>query len=130
MPANLRVVPPASETKTLVISQCPGFYAEDTLILLQAIYPGLFWLGLIILLNPSISFGNFHKTVFEATLYTTLKEKGTVKFYYINESSFVSSMRNEYGYVPKGEKNSMSQCAAVQSVAYSMVALLGPLVLN
>ncbi|KAJ9058250.1 hypothetical protein DSO57_1014289 [Entomophthora muscae] len=36
-------------------------------------------------------------------------------------------MRNKYGYVPKDEKNGMSWGAAVQFVAYSMVALLGPL---
>ncbi|KAJ9067733.1 hypothetical protein DSO57_1036158 [Entomophthora muscae] len=58
---------------------------------------------------------------------TALKEKGTVKFYYIDKSFFASSMRNEYGYVPKGENNSISWRAAVWSVAYSMVALLGPL---
>ncbi|KAJ9052837.1 hypothetical protein DSO57_1030151 [Entomophthora muscae] len=36
-------------------------------------------------------------------------------------------MHNKYGYVPKGEKNSMSRCVAVRSVVYSMIALLGPL---
>ncbi|KAJ9055428.1 hypothetical protein DSO57_1003925 [Entomophthora muscae] len=45
MPANLGTIPPTVKTKTLVLSQCPEFYAEDTLILLQAIYLGLFWLG-------------------------------------------------------------------------------------
>ncbi|KAJ9084709.1 hypothetical protein DSO57_1021474 [Entomophthora muscae] len=45
MPANIRVVPPTIETETLVLSQCPEFYAEDTLILLQATYLRLFWLG-------------------------------------------------------------------------------------
>ncbi|KAJ9051583.1 hypothetical protein DSO57_1003137 [Entomophthora muscae] len=43
MSANLRVVPPTVETGTLVLSQCPEFYAKDTLILLQAIYLRIFW---------------------------------------------------------------------------------------
>ncbi|KAJ9089150.1 hypothetical protein DSO57_1015865 [Entomophthora muscae] len=34
-------------------------------------------------------------------------------------------MCNKYGYVPKGKKNGMSRRAAVRSVAYSMIALLG-----
>ncbi|KAJ9080112.1 hypothetical protein DSO57_1028460 [Entomophthora muscae] len=59
MPVNLGAVPPTVKAKTLVLSQCPEFYSEETLILLQAIYLGLFWLGLIILLNPSNSFRNF-----------------------------------------------------------------------
>ncbi|KAJ9065892.1 hypothetical protein DSO57_1015125 [Entomophthora muscae] len=58
---------------------------------------------------------------------TALKEKGTIKFFYIDKSSFLLSMRNEYGYVHKGEMNSTSWRAAVWSVAYSMVVLLGPL---
>ncbi|KAJ9056158.1 hypothetical protein DSO57_1037743 [Entomophthora muscae] len=45
MPANLGAVPPTVKAENLVLSQCPEFYAEDTLILLQAIYLGLFWLG-------------------------------------------------------------------------------------
>ncbi|KAJ9049953.1 hypothetical protein DSO57_1019284 [Entomophthora muscae] len=53
MPTNLGVVPPVFENENLVVSQCPEFYSEDTLMLLQAIYLGLFWLG--------ISFGNFTK---------------------------------------------------------------------
>ncbi|KAJ9060979.1 hypothetical protein DSO57_1025235 [Entomophthora muscae] len=61
MPANLGVVPPVFETENCVASQCPEFYSEDTMMLSKAIYLGLFWLGLIILLNPSISFGNFIK---------------------------------------------------------------------
>ncbi|KAJ9053203.1 hypothetical protein DSO57_1026509 [Entomophthora muscae] len=61
MPVDLGAVSSTVEAETLVLSQCPEFYAEDTLILLQAIYSRLFWLGLIILLNPSISFGNFTK---------------------------------------------------------------------
>ncbi|KAJ9078574.1 hypothetical protein DSO57_1005417 [Entomophthora muscae] len=58
---------------------------------------------------------------------TSLKERGTVKFYYIDKSSFASSMRNKYGYFPKGKKNGMSWREAVWSVAYLMIALLGPL---
>ncbi|KAJ9071701.1 hypothetical protein DSO57_1037089 [Entomophthora muscae] len=53
MPKNLGVFPTVSEPETLAPSQCPKFYAEDILILSQAIYLGLFWLGLIILLNPN-----------------------------------------------------------------------------
>ncbi|KAJ9078206.1 hypothetical protein DSO57_1009125 [Entomophthora muscae] len=53
MPANLGVVPPVFETENLVLSQCPEFYAEGTLIFSQAIYLRLFWLG--------ISFENFTK---------------------------------------------------------------------
>ncbi|KAJ9081845.1 hypothetical protein DSO57_1010519 [Entomophthora muscae] len=55
MPVNIGAVPDLLEAETRVLSQCPEFYAEDTLILSQAIYLGLFWLGLIILLNPKIS---------------------------------------------------------------------------
>ncbi|KAJ9069373.1 hypothetical protein DSO57_1019206 [Entomophthora muscae] len=51
MSANLRVVPPTVETATLVLSQCPEFYAKDTLILLQAIYLRLFW---FVLQNPQV----------------------------------------------------------------------------
>ncbi|KAJ9075248.1 hypothetical protein DSO57_1037867 [Entomophthora muscae] len=61
MPTNLGVVPSVFKTENLVVSQCPEFYSEDSLMLSQAIYLGLLWLGLIILLNPSISFGNFTK---------------------------------------------------------------------
>ncbi|KAJ9053427.1 hypothetical protein DSO57_1024276, partial [Entomophthora muscae] len=61
MSTNLRVVPPVFEAENLIVSQCPEFYSEEILMLSQAIYLGLFWLGLIILLNPSISFGNFTK---------------------------------------------------------------------
>ncbi|KAJ9080345.1 hypothetical protein DSO57_1026051 [Entomophthora muscae] len=52
MPANLGVVPPVFETENCVASQCPEFYSEDTLMLSKAIYLGLLWLGLTILLNP------------------------------------------------------------------------------
>ncbi|KAJ9071111.1 hypothetical protein DSO57_1000785 [Entomophthora muscae] len=45
MPANLGTIPSTVKAETLVLSQCPEFYAEKTLILLQAIYLGLFWLG-------------------------------------------------------------------------------------
>ncbi|KAJ9090418.1 hypothetical protein DSO57_1002729 [Entomophthora muscae] len=61
MPVNLGVVPPVFETENCVASQCPEFYSEDTLMLSQTIYLGLLWLGLIVLLNPSISMGNFTK---------------------------------------------------------------------
>ncbi|KAJ9050903.1 hypothetical protein DSO57_1039725 [Entomophthora muscae] len=61
MPTNLGVVSPVFKAENLVVSQCPEFYSEDTLMLSQAIYLELLWLGLIILLNPSISFGNFKK---------------------------------------------------------------------
>ncbi|KAJ9068016.1 hypothetical protein DSO57_1033020 [Entomophthora muscae] len=33
MPANLGVIPPTIETEILVLTLCPEFYAEDTLIL-------------------------------------------------------------------------------------------------
>ncbi|KAJ9080935.1 hypothetical protein DSO57_1019744 [Entomophthora muscae] len=45
MPVNFRAVLPIHEAENLVLSQFPEFYAEDTLILSQAIYLGLFWLG-------------------------------------------------------------------------------------
>ncbi|KAJ9062560.1 hypothetical protein DSO57_1009615 [Entomophthora muscae] len=61
-----------------------------------------------------------------AEAYTALKAKGTVKFYYIDKSAFALSMRNEYGYVPKGLNVGMAQRAAVCATAYSMVALLSP----
>ncbi|KAJ9058809.1 hypothetical protein DSO57_1008339 [Entomophthora muscae] len=57
-------------------------------------------------------------------------EKGTVKFYCINKSSFESFMCNEYDYVPKGTKDGVSQHVSVCEVTYSIVALLDPLVLN
>ncbi|KAJ9074728.1 hypothetical protein DSO57_1003783 [Entomophthora muscae] len=59
VPAGLGVVPPTLETKLLVLSQRPGVYVQDTLVLLQEIYLRIFWLGLIISLTPSISFRNF-----------------------------------------------------------------------
>ncbi|KAJ9073271.1 hypothetical protein DSO57_1018285 [Entomophthora muscae] len=82
MPANLGVVPPVFETENCIASQCPEFYSEDTLMLSQAIYLGRLWLGLIILLNPSISIA-IHKTISEATLvvnhefYVDLGEKAS-----------------------------------------------------
>ncbi|KAJ9053152.1 hypothetical protein DSO57_1027159 [Entomophthora muscae] len=45
-----------------------------------------------------------------AEAYTALKAKGTVKFYYIDESAFSLSMRNAYGYVPKGSNDEMAWC--------------------
>ncbi|KAJ9058952.1 hypothetical protein DSO57_1007349 [Entomophthora muscae] len=61
-----------------------------------------------------------------AEAYTALKAKRTVKFYFIEKSAFASSMRNGYGYVPKGSNNEMAWRAAVCATAYLMVALLGP----
>ncbi|KAJ9071299.1 hypothetical protein DSO57_1038282 [Entomophthora muscae] len=52
MPQNLGVAPVVSKTETVGPSQCPEFYVQDTLILSQDVYLELFWLGLIILLNP------------------------------------------------------------------------------
>ncbi|KAJ9057833.1 hypothetical protein DSO57_1018874, partial [Entomophthora muscae] len=40
--------------------------------------------------------------------YTMLKDKGTVKFYYINELSFVFSMHNAYSYEFKGANDGVS----------------------
>ncbi|KAJ9065682.1 hypothetical protein DSO57_1017088 [Entomophthora muscae] len=51
VPANLGVVPPVFKTENLVVSRCPEFYSEDTLMLSQAIYLWLLF----------ISFGNFTK---------------------------------------------------------------------
>ncbi|KAJ9076712.1 hypothetical protein DSO57_1023557 [Entomophthora muscae] len=53
MLVNLGAVPTPVKAETHVLSQCPEFYTEDTMILSQAIYLGLFWLG--------VSFGNFTK---------------------------------------------------------------------
>ncbi|KAJ9078615.1 hypothetical protein DSO57_1004879 [Entomophthora muscae] len=50
-PTNF-AAPPILETENYVASQCPEFYSEDFLMLSQAIYLGLLWLGLIVLLNP------------------------------------------------------------------------------
>ncbi|KAJ9089957.1 hypothetical protein DSO57_1007776 [Entomophthora muscae] len=61
MPTDLGVSPTVSKAETLVTSQCPEFYAKNSLILSRVIYLGLLWLGLIILLNPSVSFGSFTK---------------------------------------------------------------------
>ncbi|KAJ9079441.1 hypothetical protein DSO57_1035431 [Entomophthora muscae] len=52
---------PILETENCVSSQCPEFYAEDALMLSQVIYLGLLWLGLIVLLNPGVTMGNFTK---------------------------------------------------------------------
>ncbi|KAJ9051283.1 hypothetical protein DSO57_1005871 [Entomophthora muscae] len=41
--------------------KCPEFYTEDALMLSQVIYLGLLWLGLIVLLNPGVTIGNFTK---------------------------------------------------------------------
>ncbi|KAJ9082323.1 hypothetical protein DSO57_1005769 [Entomophthora muscae] len=46
--------------------------------------------------------------------------KGTIKFYYIYEYFFASSMYNAYVYVPKGTNDGVSQCVSVCAVAYSM----------
>ena len=61
-----------------------------------------------------------------AEAYIALKNKGTVKFYYIDKSAFALLMHNEYGYVPKGSNDGVARRAAVRATAYSMVALLGP----
>ncbi|KAJ9089592.1 hypothetical protein DSO57_1011430 [Entomophthora muscae] len=61
MPANFVAPPPIIEMENCVTSQCPEFYAEDALMLSQVIYLGLLWLGLIVLLNPGITTGNFTK---------------------------------------------------------------------
>ncbi|KAJ9051958.1 hypothetical protein DSO57_1038935 [Entomophthora muscae] len=61
MPANFVAPPPILETKNCVTSQCSEFYTEDALMLSQVIYLGLLWLGLIVLLNPGVSIGNFTK---------------------------------------------------------------------
>ncbi|KAJ9052194.1 hypothetical protein DSO57_1036683 [Entomophthora muscae] len=60
MPADLGA-PPILETENCATSQCPEFYAEDALMLSQVIYLGLLWLGLIVLLNPGVTIGNFTK---------------------------------------------------------------------
>ncbi|KAJ9068215.1 hypothetical protein DSO57_1030936 [Entomophthora muscae] len=51
-PTNFAAPPPILETENCVASQCSEFYSEDLLVLSQAIYLGLLWLGLIVLLNP------------------------------------------------------------------------------
>ncbi|KAJ9089971.1 hypothetical protein DSO57_1007537 [Entomophthora muscae] len=61
MPANFAAPPPILETGNCIPSQCPEFYAEDALMLSQVIYLGLLWLGLIVLLNPGVTIGNFTK---------------------------------------------------------------------
>ncbi|KAJ9063347.1 hypothetical protein DSO57_1001252 [Entomophthora muscae] len=53
MAVDLGAVPPPVKVATHGLSLCPEIYAEDALILLKAIYLGLFWLG--------IPFGNFSK---------------------------------------------------------------------
>ncbi|KAJ9076543.1 hypothetical protein DSO57_1025152 [Entomophthora muscae] len=47
MPSNLGTFPAEFKSETDVTSQCPNFYAEDTLILSQAIYLGLLWLFMV-----------------------------------------------------------------------------------
>ncbi|KAJ9060810.1 hypothetical protein DSO57_1026858 [Entomophthora muscae] len=61
MPANFAAPPPILENENCVASQCPEFYAEDALMFSQVIYLGLIWLGLIVLLNPGVTIGNFTK---------------------------------------------------------------------
>ncbi|KAJ9066423.1 hypothetical protein DSO57_1009667 [Entomophthora muscae] len=61
MPANFAAPPPILENENCVHSQCPEFYAKDALMLSQVIYLGLLWLGLIVLLNPRVTIGNFTK---------------------------------------------------------------------
>ncbi|KAJ9077604.1 hypothetical protein DSO57_1015226 [Entomophthora muscae] len=58
---NFVAPPPILENENCVTSQCPEFYAEDALMLSQVIYLGLLWLGLIVLLNPGVTIGNFTK---------------------------------------------------------------------
>ncbi|KAJ9066590.1 hypothetical protein DSO57_1008229 [Entomophthora muscae] len=59
MPANFVASLPILENDNCVTSQCPEIYAEDALMLSQVIYLGLLWLGLIVLLNPGVTIGNF-----------------------------------------------------------------------
>ncbi|KAJ9062547.1 hypothetical protein DSO57_1009603 [Entomophthora muscae] len=61
MPANFVAPSPILETENFVPSQCPEFYAEDALMLSQVIYLGLLLLGLLVLLNPGVTIGNFTK---------------------------------------------------------------------
>ncbi|KAJ9063542.1 hypothetical protein DSO57_1000120 [Entomophthora muscae] len=68
MKANFAAPLPILETENCVNSQCPEFYAEDALMLSQVIYLGLLWLGLIVLLNPGVTIGNFTKKISEAVL--------------------------------------------------------------
>ncbi|KAJ9050664.1 hypothetical protein DSO57_1012423 [Entomophthora muscae] len=61
MPANFVAPPSIPEDENWVTSQCPEFYTEDALMLSQVIYLGLLWLGLIVLLNPGVTIGEFTK---------------------------------------------------------------------
>ncbi|KAJ9050716.1 hypothetical protein DSO57_1012047 [Entomophthora muscae] len=71
MPFNLGVFPAEFESETVVTSQCPGFYAEDMLILSQATYLGLLWLD---------SGGYFpsHGDLFLLSVYFCHKEPPTI----------------------------------------------------
>ncbi|KAJ9082956.1 hypothetical protein DSO57_1039516 [Entomophthora muscae] len=61
MPANFVAPPPILENENCVTSQCPEFYTEDALMPSQVICLDLLWLGLIVLLHPGVSIGNFTK---------------------------------------------------------------------
>ncbi|KAJ9086742.1 hypothetical protein DSO57_1001001 [Entomophthora muscae] len=61
MPADFEAPSPILENENYVNCQCQEFYAEDALMLSQVIYLGLLWLGLIVLLKPGVTIGNFTK---------------------------------------------------------------------
>ncbi|KAJ9088257.1 hypothetical protein DSO57_1024945 [Entomophthora muscae] len=80
---------PILETENCVTSQCPEFYAEDALMLSQVIYLGLLWLGLIVLLNPGVTIGNFTKKIYEAALVVNHQ-------FYVDLGGNSSSFRNGF----------------------------------
>ena len=55
-----------------------------------------------------------------------LKELSGCRFFFVDESSFTDSLRNERGYVVRGSKDGVAERRSVRAQAYSMVALLGP----
>ena len=61
-----------------------------------------------------------------AAVLMELKELSNAKFFYIDESSFSSSMRHNYGFGATGDKDCNAQRPAVRSQAFSMIALLAP----
>ncbi|KAJ9090493.1 hypothetical protein DSO57_1001951 [Entomophthora muscae] len=88
MPANFAAPPPILENENCVNSQCPEFYAEDTLMLSQVIYLGLLWLGLIVLLNPGVTIG-IHQKIFEAVLVVNHQ-------FYVDLGGNSPSLRNSF----------------------------------
>ncbi|KAJ9069548.1 hypothetical protein DSO57_1017522 [Entomophthora muscae] len=102
MPVNLRAVPTPVKAETHVPSQRPGFYAEDTLILSQAIYLGLFWLGLIILLSPSISFQSFPKQYLKQRWWLIINS--TWIWWVIPHHTETASYYPVISFTPKGTK--------------------------